>query len=127
DMRSERPFGRHICEMKVTDSDPEPCPIPATHSKAIVSSPPLNNRILGDEERADFLVHRLVHYDQALLEPIKGDCNTQTLARSRNRMDDILCVVSFVAFELVESKVSLKVRCVFICQMWRRLTHPNSL
>ncbi|KIJ07440.1 hypothetical protein PAXINDRAFT_173487 [Paxillus involutus ATCC 200175] len=61
DVRSERPFRGHICEIKAIDSDPEPCPIPATHSKAIVSSPPLNNRILGDRgKKADFLVHRLV-------------------------------------------------------------------
>jgi hypothetical protein len=98
--------------MKATESDPEPYPIPATHSKAVVSSPPLNSRILGNRgKKADFWYIAWSHYDQALLEPIEGDYNTQTLARSRYRMhdNDILCVVSFVAFELVESKIS-KVR-----------------
>jgi len=36
----------------------------------------------GYENEAAFLVRRAADYSQALLEPIEGDWNTQTLARS---------------------------------------------
>jgi hypothetical protein len=66
-------------------------PNPRDVFKAFILALLCRNRIFGYENEAAFLVRRAADYSQAPLEPIEGDWNAQTLARSGVWMHEATC------------------------------------